>query len=289
MDYSLRNQRITERLRNYVLRYESQNKAANSLKGVSAATISLILAGKTEHVTPEMWRNIATQIGYKDENWEAVPTRDFKLLNEFLADAKENALVLAITGEAGSGKSFSFRYFSDFNRNVHLVTCADYWNKKQFMIELLIAMGRNHNGMNINEMMEDVVHHLKTSEKPLVILDEADKMSDAVLYFFITMYNQLDDECGIILAATNHLEKRIRRGLSLNKKGYQEVWSRLGRKCINLKGVSAADIAAICEANGVTDRKEIDKVINDSDSDLRRVRRKVHAIRKANKKDWRDE
>lgn len=289
MDYSLRNQRITARLRNYVLRFESQNKAANSLKGVSASVISLVLTNRHEHISPEMWRNIATQIGYKDENWTAVPTRDFNLITEFLTDAKENALVLALTGEAGSGKSFAFRHFSDFNRNVYLVTCADYWNKRQFMIELLIAMGRNHNGMNINEMMEDVVHYLKTSEKPLVILDEADKMSDSVLYFFITMYNQLDDECGIILAATNHLEKRIRRGLSLNKKGYQEVWSRLGRKCINLKGVSAADIAQICEANGIADRKDIDKVINDSDSDLRRVRRKVHAIRKANKPDWREE
>jgi DNA transposition AAA+ family ATPase len=199
---------------------------------------------------------------------------------------------LAITGEAGSGKSFTFRHFADFNRNVHLVTCADYWNKRQFLTELMIAMGRDYAGMSINEMMYEVVRILKTTENPLVILDEADKLNDAVLYFFITMYNQLEDECGIILAATNHLDKRLRRGLLFNKKGYQEIWSRLGRKCINLKGVSAADIAAICEANGITDRKEIDKVINDSDSDLRRVRRKVHAIKKANqpvKTDWRDE
>jgi hypothetical protein len=175
---------------------------------------------------------------------------------------------------------------------VYLITCADYWNKKQFMSELLISMGREHAGMNINEMMDDVVRTLKTIDHPLLILDEADKMSDAVLYFFITMYNQLDDECGMILAATNHLDKRIRRGLQLNKKGYQEIWSRLGRKCIALKGVSAADISAICQANDITSKAEIDKVINDSDSDLRRVRRKVHAIKKANqpaKTDWRDE
>ena len=288
-ELSLRNQRITAKLRNCVLRYDSQNKAANSLKGVSAATISLILNGKTDHVTPEMWRNIATQIGYKDENWEAVETRDFKLINTFLADAKENALVLAITGHAGSGKSFAFRHFADFNRNVHLVTCADYWNKKQFMVELMIAMGLEYAGMNINEMMYEAVRNLKTSAKPLLILDEADKLNDNVLYFFITMYNQLEDECGMVLAATNHFEKKLRRGLALNKKGYNEIWSRLGRKCINLKGVAASDIVAICETNGINAKNEIEKIINDSESDLRRVRRKVHAIKKANQIEWRDE
>lgn len=289
MDSTIRNERITAKLRNYVLRYKSQNKAANSLKGVSAATISLIINGKTDHVTPEMWRNIASQIGYKDENWEAVPTRDFKLLNQFMTDAKENALVLGITGNAGSGKSFAFRHYADYNKHVYLLTCADYWNKHQFMVELLISMGQDYVGLNLNEMMDEVVRVLKKTDRPLVILDEADKLPDTVLYFFITMYNQLEERCGIILAATSHLEKRLRRGLTLNKKGYQEIWSRLGRKCINLKGVGAADIAAICEVNGITDQKEIEKVINDSDSDLRRVRRKVHAIKKASKTDWRDE
>lgn len=286
---TLRNERIAARLKNYILRYDSQNRAANSLKNVSAATISNILHGKTDHITPEMWRNIATQIGYKDENWDAVETRDFKLLSGILADAKENSLVMAITGNAGSGKSFTFRHFADFNKHVVLVQCADYWNKKQFMTEMLIAMGIDYAGMNINEMIGEAVRVLKITHKPLLILDEADKLNDNVLYFFITMYNHLEDECAMVLAATNHFEKKLRRGLALNKKGYQEIWSRVGRKCINLKGVAASDIVAICEANGITDRDEINKVLNDSDSDLRRVRRKVHAYKKATQKDWRDE
>jgi len=288
-ELSIRNQRITAKLRNYVLRYESQNKAANSLKGVSSATVSLILNGKTDHITPEMWRNIATQIGYKDENWDAVPTRDFQLISTFLKDAKENSLVLALTGHAGSGKSFAFRHFADFNRHVYMVTCSDYWNKKQFLVELMISMGLDSAGMSISEMMNEIVRNLKTTDHPMLILDEADKLIDSVLYFFITLYNQLEDECGIILSATNHFEKKLRRGLALNKKGYNEIWSRLGRKCINLKGVAASDIVAICEANGITAKAEIEKIINDSESDLRRVRRKVHAVKKATEKNWREE
>lgn len=91
-------------------------------------------------------------------------------------------------------------------------------------------------------MMAEAVRTLKIQDRPLLILDEADKLSDSVLYFFITLYNHLEDECGIVLCATNHLEKRIVRGIKLNRKGYSEIWSRLGRKCVPLKGVSAADV-----------------------------------------------
>lgn len=149
------------------------------------------------------------------------------------------------------------------------------------MQELLTAMGRDYTGYSVGEMMAEVVRNLKVTHKPLIIIDEADKLTDQVLYFFITLYNQLEDECGIVLMATNHLEKRLRKGLRLNKKGYNEIWSRIGRKCIELKGVGAADIVAVCEANGVTSRTEIEKIINDSDSDLRRVRRKIHGVKKA--------
>ena len=146
-----------------------------------------------------------------------------------------------------------------------------------FLSELLTSLGRDYTGFTVGEMMHEAVRTLKMQESPLLILDEADKLSDQVLYFFITLYNQLEDECGIVLCATNHLCKRIERGIKLNKKGYNEIWSRLGRRCIELKGVSAADITAICEANGITASDAIDNIINDSEGDLRRVRRKIHA------------
>ena len=62
-------------------------------------------------------------------------------------------------------------------------------------------------------MMDDIIDTLKRKENPLVVLDEADKLSDQVLYFFISLYNQLEGHCGIILCATNFLDKRIKKGL----------------------------------------------------------------------------
>lgn len=276
----LKKQNICTALRNYCDRYESQNRAANSLKGVSSATISQMLNNNWELIKDEMWRNVASQIGYKDERWEAVETANFKRMQALLADVKENSLVMAITGDAGTGKTFAAKHFADNKKQTYLLCCNEYWNRKLFLAELLIAMGRDYNGYTVGEMMHEAVRALKTQENPLIILDEADKLSDQVLYFFITLYNQLDGECGIVMTATNHLEKRLKRGIKLNKKGYTEIWSRLGRKCIELKGVSAADITAICDANGITEARKVDAIIEDSESDLRRVKRKIHAVKK---------
>ncbi len=275
---SIKKQQIANALRTYCERYESQNKAANSIKNVSAATISQMLNGNWELIKDDMWRNVAAQIGYKDEKWEAVETNDYRRMMALLDDVKENSLVMAITGDAGTGKTFACKQYTAMHRQVYLLCCNEYWNRKLFLTELLTAMGRDYTGFTVGEMMAEAVRTLKMQDAPLVILDEADKLSDHVLYFFITLYNHLEDECGIVLCATNHLEKRINRGIKLNKKGYNEIWSRLGRKCVPLKGVSAADIAAICEANGIVDSKDIDGIIADCESDLRRVKRRIHAI-----------
>jgi hypothetical protein len=53
---------VRDGLRAYCGRYRSQNKAAESLKGVSPGTVSTVLNGKYETVSDEMFRNIASQV-----------------------------------------------------------------------------------------------------------------------------------------------------------------------------------------------------------------------------------
>lgn len=270
---------IAEALESYCARFESQNKAANSLKGVSAATVTQVLQGNWELIADRMWRNIASQIGYASREWVAVETENYKLLSELLEDARAYSNVFAICGEAGSGKTFTMRQFATENKRVYMLQCNEYWNRKMFMQELLTAMGHDCSGYTVGEMMSEVVRGLKKEDHPLILMDEADKLTDQVMYFFITLYNQLEERCGIVMCATDHLQKRIKRGLKLNKKGYKEIYSRIGRKFVVLDGVNSSDVAAICINNGITDRAAIKEVIEDSEWDLRRVKRKIHALK----------
>lgn len=269
---------IQAKLAAYCEQKGSQNKAARSLNEVSAATVSQILGGNWDLISDDMWRNVGAQVGYDRRRWTVVSTRGYRKMARALEDAQDNSLVMAVIGDAGSGKTEAVKCYTAENRNVYHLCCSEYWNRKLFMAELLQSLGID-NGGTVGEMMTDAVQALKKKDRPLIILDEADKLSDQVLYFFISMYNKLEDQCGIILTATDYLEKRIRRGVRNSRKGYKEIYSRVGRKFIALPLANSADIAQICEANGVCDKADIARIVEDSDCDLRRVKRLVFAIR----------
>lgn len=275
-------EQIRETLETYCGRYGSQNKAAESLDGVSSATISQVLNYNWELIKDSMWRNIGSQVGWSAKQWTIVETRAMQRMDSILSDAQAYSNVFAVCADAGTGKTKAMEVYRDSNPNAYHLCCNEYWNRKLFLQELLQQMGKNPNGYTVGEMMHEVVRTLKQQENPIIMMDEADKLSDQIMYFFITLYNQLEDHCGIVMAATDHLEKRIRRGLRLNKKGYKEIYSRMGRKFVPLQRVNSTDVTAICLANGVSNKvdiKEVVKEAQENDFDLRRVKRKVHALK----------
>lgn len=272
-------QQISDQLRNYCRRMGSQNKAANSLNGVSSATISNILTGKWETITDEMWRSIngQTGAGRSADGWNLVGTRAYKAMTFALENAQRDSLVMAVIGEAGSGKTEAIKNYTAGGRNVYHLVCSEYWNRRTFMAKVLQSMGVTYSGNTVADMMETIVDTLKRKESPLIVLDEADKLSDQVLYFFISLYNQLEDHCGIIMTATKYLRARIEKGLRLNRKGYAEIFSRIGRKFVELPLLNSEDVAAVCVANGVSEAKAINSIVDEAEGDLRRVKRSVWA------------
>jgi DNA transposition AAA+ family ATPase len=274
-------EQIKIKLAEYCQKYESQNKAANSLKGVSAGTISQVLNGNWDQIANDMWHKISKQIGFSSKELNIVQTINYKAMTNILKDAANNSAVYAVVSDPGSSKSVAAKDFVLDHKKAYRLECNEFWNRKMFLYELMSVIGRDASGMNVAEMIFEVVRNLKGQDSPLIILDEFDKVSDQVLYFFITLYNQLQDECGIVVCSTDHLEKRIKRGLRLNRKGYKEFYSRIGRRFIQLPGVSSTDVMQICMANGVSNKAEIKEIVEDCEYDLRRVKRKIHASRNA--------
>lgn len=272
-------QQISEALSRYVetIAGGSANKASKMLSGISNAYISQMINGKWDAISDDAWRNVQKQVSPRvGAEWVTIETKATKLLGQLFADAQEYANTFGIIAEAGTGKTHTCSEWEGRD-NVYIVSCAEFFNRKTFLAELLRKMGKDSGGYTVGEMMAHVINHVRKVDQPLIILDEADKLTDQVFYFFITLYNQLESKCGIILLATDFLEKRVQRGLRLNKKGYKEIYSRLGRKFIEIPKPSLSDQKALIQANGVSDPYEITRIINEAEGDLRRVKRLVHA------------
>ena len=257
----------------------SQNKAAAALRSVSSATISKITTGTDlESISEAMWQSLRVQLGASNQQTGWVVCKDteaYRRMQFVLTQCKNESLVAAVIGEAGSGKSESIHAFYTTHKNVFLLTCGEHWSRKDFIERLLHQVGIKPDGSSLGNMIDDFVHEVSRRKYPIIILDEADKLPDTVLHFFITLYNNLEYKCGIVLTATAFLEKRIRRGLNIGKRGYEEIFSRIGRKFIYLSSTSDADITGVCEVNGIYDKTTIRRIIKDSEGDLRRTRRAV--------------
>ncbi len=275
---------ISERLRAYVAKYPSQTKAAGSLKGVSVGTVSNILNGRFENISDEMFRNVASQVGgMGTPSWQIVETGAYQEITEVLSDAQRWRSVRWVTGEAGCGKSTTARVYLQDHKEVFYILCSEDMKKGDFVREIARTVGIRTEGCNIREVWGLILDDIIQMDAPLLVFDEADKLTEPVFHYFISLYNKLEEKCGVVFLSTDYIVKRISNGLKYQKPGYKEFFSRIGRKFFTLEPTDQNDVYIICTANGLTSRQDIDAVMKEAatcDYDLRRVKDSIHKVKR---------
>lgn len=254
----------------------SQNKFAAKI-GVSAAQLTNLAKNNWASLSNEMWSKLADGCGYKSEDWNVVRTANVVAITALMNEAKQYGETYAFLAPQGSSKTETIKMYARSNNNVAVVTCEEHWTKREFLRRLYQALGYTNESYSIAEYMDAIENVCRDTEQPLIVLDELDKLKDTMLLFFVSLYNRLHGKCGIFICCTPFLKVYVEKGIRKNKRGFAEFFSRTGGKFIIGSAPGAADIAAICNANGVTDQNEVDKILTDSTNDLRRVVRLVQA------------
>lgn len=277
---------IAARLKHYCAKYRSQNQAAGSLKGTSAGTVSSILNGKWENISDEMWKKIGDQVGTvgSDTGWQVVETSAFQEITYALNDAQEWKNVTWVVGEAGCGKTTAAKIYAEQHREVFYLQCSEDLLKGEFVREIARLIGIRGEGHTIRALWKAILDNLIQMDAPLLVFDEADKLVESVFHYFISLYNKVEDKCGVVFLSTDYIKERIAKGLRWQRPGYKEFYSRIGRKYFELEDTSTNDVYAICVANGLSDRKDIDEVMRDAEScdfDLRRVKKSIHRVKRS--------
>lgn len=276
-------EQIRQALAAYCDNFPSRNRAAESLQSVSAAVVSQILNGKYDLISDDMFTRIAGQIGYSFENWQIHESRTFTEITFAMSDAQMYKNVTWVVGDAGCGKTTAAIEYRRTHRNVFYILCSEDMKRSDFVREIAKQVGAPGDSSNLRDILDNAIAMIAYLNNPLIIFDEGDKLTDSVFNYFISIYNRLEGHSGIIFLSTDYIKRRMINGLRYNKKGYKEINSRIGRTFFEVSQTSDQDIFAICQANELTDRGGIEKVITDahrSDNDLRRVKRTVHATKR---------
>ena len=269
---------IRDALERFCARYGSQKKAATALKDISEGTISTILNGKFDKIGDDMWSRLAAQVMPVTSGYNLADTSARLNLLGYFQKMKDDSSMMWITGPAGVGKSTAAREYVFTTQNAFMLTCAPDMGKGDFMRELSAAVGLDNTGLSVRESLYAIIRYLVTLDRPLLIFDEADKLRDNVLLYFITIYNELEDRCGIVFLSTDAIKRRMEIGVSYSKLGYNELYSRICRRFVPVKAATRQEVIDICRVNGIEDRRAVQEVLveaGDAQNDLRRVKRSI--------------
>lgn len=243
-------------------RLGSYAKVAQKCK-VSEATISLIRNDKWEDITAEMWLRVGAALNFKPDNWViAKNTRDYLYVNHILSSAKDKSMFMIVVNEAGTGKTTGLVNFCEENAEQgSFYLQAREWSSRVFLQKFMTMLGMAEpKGYNTaDQMLELIIDGLneKCTTKPIICIDEADKLKPSALRNMIYLFNALEDKCAFVLAGTQNLAKEIGQGVRYAKKGYDEIESRFGRSHFSLIGANKRDVTSICIANGITEEAVI--------------------------------
>lgn len=230
--------------------------------GVNPGTISMIVNNQLDSVSDDMFVKIGEALGYDPMNWKVVETLNSTIIWSLVKDSKNNSLFAAISAKAGSGKTISLKSYEQSNREngVFYILCRE-WARREFLTNLAQNLGisMTQSAYSNDDLLIEIVRffNLRREAKPILIIDEADKLKAPAKRTIIFLYNECKGSLGCVIAGTDHLKIEMERDARYGKKGADELLSRFGRRFVNLPGATSRDLTSICEANGLKDEKKI--------------------------------
>ncbi|RIV21352.1 ATP-binding protein [Fibrisoma montanum] len=232
-------------------------QVANKL-GVNQVTIryNMVEREKWHLVSDQMWARVAHKLGYKlnEERWNWVSTTNTNVMFELLERAQFESLFTCISHDAGHGKTTGALMYTLQKEAVFYLECEESWSHKRFVQKIAETLGVRTERYNVSDLTDLIVSVLKqraATARPLLIIDEANKLKPSSLRLFIPLYNKLHDEVGMVLIGAHDLKRHIQAGVRRDARGFDELESRLGRAYMPLVGIFRQDVVAICNANGL--------------------------------------
>jgi hypothetical protein len=250
---------VRDALVRYAGNFDTQQLAAESLKGISASTISQVKNNNWELLSERMWHHIARQVGFYCGEWQPADTSAYLLLRILFSDAQHYAMAYGIVIGTGLGKTFTAMHYMRENDNtIYISGCEDY-NRKSFMTALLKSAGIEGSG-TVPQMIQQFTGHVLSLEEPLLIIDDADKLKDRVLHLLLLIASELSGKAGIAIMGGEQLRVRIIEGSREKKPGFEAIFNSIGRRFITLGSIGPKDAELICHANGIFDDDVIESI-----------------------------
>lgn len=244
----MQHQKIADALRGHLKDTGiSQNRAAKKFN-VSSATISHIISGHWDSIGPKIWNSLASQLNVSE--WRILETANMKTVWALLEDNREEKKMMAIYGPTGTGKTTAAEIYSHKHPSAYYVLGTALKSPRSFVADIQRAMGLHVTG-NKEEAVGQISEKLRQEDNPLLIIDDAGKLSERCHEIIMVIYDQTFASAGIVQLGTPHLKERLQGMAAKGKRFFPEYYSRVAY-WQPLKNLSKNEVVNFCEAQGIT-------------------------------------
>ena len=217
--------------------------------GISHAVLTYVTQEQWESVSEEMLLKIINTLKTTSDDYKLVRTANFNTVMLLCEDATKRRAMYGLIGCTGAGKTTALKQFYSTQKNVFYIACKNIMNRKQFFASLLKELGINFYG-TVYDMVTRIEDEFKILENPLLIIDEAGKLSHTLLLDLHDLRNSTMNNLGIILSGCEYFKENLEKGVRKDKQGIPEFYSRVV-SWQTLSMPTRKEVEAICNVNGI--------------------------------------
>lgn len=249
----MKKEEIREIINDFCNEKDLSKSAFAKMCGVSDGTLSFIENGQWEKVSDEMAQKIKSFIDRKTGG-DIYQSTDFVSIFKACDAARKFHLMIGVLADTGVGKTTAVCTYAR-QKNVFYVSFCKSVKANQFFADLLRELGVSFEGP-LNAKINRVAEELNKKDHPLLIIDEAGKITHPIMLYLQELRDKTSSNCGIILAGMPYFKANLQKFADRQKEGYAEFLRRINlwHKCLGLK---PDEVTEICRINGVTDKDKI--------------------------------
>ncbi len=229
---------------------KSQRDVAREM-GISHSYVSDFLKKNTEKMSGTTIKKFAQYVGYKASDWQIIETSNYLTVKKLLTSVRSESVMKAISAYTGAGKTTPLKILANQTPNTFYVLGRSTNQKKNFLKEILRAMGVEASG-TLDDLIMAICNRLKELDHPVLIIDDCGKLNDAVLLLIQIIFDETEGQAGILLSGTEYFYKYVQKMAEKDKRGFRELRRRI-QYWQTLSRPSKNEITGICHLYEIKD------------------------------------
>ncbi|MDP9076269.1 MAG: ATP-binding protein [Bacteroidota bacterium] len=199
---------------------------------INGAVFSRIQKGQVDGVLADVhWITIGRELGVgtHEKKWNTAKTDVFVVIEQDVLFCKEHAKAKIFVDACEIGKTHTAKYLSKTLRNCFYIDGSQAKTKQQFVRRIAKALGVDQIG-TYYDVKENIKYYLKLLPYPIIIIDEAGDITNDAFLELKEFWNATEGYCGWYMIGADGLRAKIQRGITNQKVGYREIFSRFSSK-----------------------------------------------------------